>query len=159
MTHMSRTHAVVFVLAWLVGFLFGPYAVVAIAAGLVTLELAVWRADLLQFPRSRRPRRGPVAPAGDVPSYDAVRHAIALGAHSAREFDFGMRRRLQRIAAVRLLEQHGVDLAGDPDRAAALLGPEAWPLLDPRRQESRERGHGGVDRRRLAGVVDRLESL
>lgn len=161
MKHLDHAHAALFVLAWVTAFLLGPRALVLTGAVLVAVELVAWRADLLQLPRSRRPGRGlaPGVAAGELPSYDDVRHAVALGRHSGREFDFGLRRRLERVAASRLFERHAVDLHNDPDRAAALLGQEAWQLLDPRRPVSRERGHGGVDRARLARIVERLEAL
>jgi hypothetical protein len=161
MKHMGRLHATLFVLAWSVAFVLGPAAVLPVAAVLVAVQLLVWRLDLLQLPRSRRPGRGP-APGtqpGDLPTYDALLHAIAMGAHSRREFDFGLRRRLQRVAASRLLDGHGVDLVRDPHRAQALLGPHVWALLDPARPVSRERAGGGVDRRTLLATVRRLEEL
>jgi hypothetical protein len=40
---------------------------------------------------------------------------------------------LQRLYAVRLAERHGVSLHGQPDRAAALVGAELWPWIDPSR--------------------------
>ncbi len=160
---MSRLHAALFVLAWVAVFLLGPVGVVPAVGALVAVELLLWRLDLLQLPRSRRPGRDLPATgdrlAAEVPSYDDVRHAVSVGAHSRREFDFGLRRRLQRIASTRLLDRHGIDLTGDPERVAELLGPQAWPLLDPRRPVSRERGRHGVDRHTLGAVVDRLESL
>ena len=41
-----------------------------------------------------------------------------------------VRLRLRRVAAARLAARHGVDLDADPVRAAALLGPAAWELID-----------------------------
>lgn len=160
MRHLGRVHVAVFVVAWLAAFLLGPRGVFLVATGLLVVELLAWRLDLVHLPRSRRPGRArPASRAGTLPAYDDVRHAIATGVHSGREFDFGLRRRLQRIAASRLFEQHGIDMAADPRRAADVLGEEAWALLDPHRPVSRARGSEGVDRRRLARVVDRLESL
>jgi hypothetical protein len=161
MKHLGRVHATVFALAWLLVFVLGPGSVLPVAAVLVAVELTVWRLDLLQLPRSRRPGRAPArgtAP-GEQPTYDALVHAMRMGAHSRREFDFGLRRRLQRVAAARLLDGYGVDLVRDPERAAALLGPQVWALLNPARPVSRQRGSGGVDRRTLAAMVRRLEEL
>ncbi|WP_143094580.1 hypothetical protein [Streptacidiphilus jiangxiensis] len=36
-----------------------------------------------------------------------------------------------RLYEVKLAERHGVSLRTQPDRAAAILGPQLWPLLDP----------------------------
>ena len=38
---------------------------------------------------------------------------------------------LQRLYAVRLAERHGVSMQTQPARAAALVGPELWPWIDP----------------------------
>jgi hypothetical protein len=94
-----------------------------------------------------------------VPSYDAVRHAIAMGAHSRREFDFNMRRRLERVASTRLDVEHGVDLQRDPETARRVLGDDVFELLDPGRPISADRTGGGVRPDRLTRVVDRLERL
>jgi hypothetical protein len=163
MKHMSRMHAALFVVAWLVAFLLGPVSVLPVMAGVLVVELLAWRLDLLQFPRSRRPgrvMRSRTARALDreFPSYGDVRHAVALGVHSSREFDLGLRRRLQRIASSRLSDRHGVDVARDRERAADLLGTDAWPLLDPRRPTSAHAGRG-VDRAVLTRIVGRLEGL
>jgi hypothetical protein len=154
-------HLGLFVLAWVVGFTWGPAGVIGATSLLLLAELAMWRADLVQFDttrRSRRIARHPERP-GPVPSYDAVKHAIAMGAHSRREFDFNMRRRLERIAGVRLDAEHGVDLHRDPPAARALLGDEAWELVDPGRPVSADRTRGGVSPHTLVRIVDRLESL
>lgn len=158
---MAGLHGTLFALAWLAAILTGPRGVPAVAAALLAAELLMWRLDLWQPPRSRRPGRllHPDLRPDDVPSYEGVRHAIETGAFSRREFDFDLRRRLQRIASVRLLERHGVDLFGDPGRLRDLLGEETWALLDPSRPPSRERGGAGVDRRTLTRVVDSLERL
>jgi hypothetical protein len=163
MKHMSRAHAVLFVMAWLVAFLLGPVSVLPVMAGLLVVELLVWRLDLLQLPRSRRPgrvmrSRTATTLERQFPSYGDVCHAVALGVHSGREFDLGLRRRLQRIASSRLSDHYGIDLARDRERAAELLGTDAWRLLDPRRPISAHAGLG-VDRAVLTRIVDRLERL
>jgi hypothetical protein len=163
MKHASRGHTALFVLAWVSVFLLGPVSVLPVAAVVLLVELLVWRLDLLRLPRSRRPGRVMSARTArtlerEFPSYDDVRHAVALGVHSRREFDFGLRRRLQRIAASRLLDEHEVDLTRDRERAAERLGEDAWPLLDPQRPPS-EHGAPGVDRAVLTRIVDRLEDL
>lgn len=163
MKYMSRLQAALFVLAWVVMFLLGPVSVLPVMAVVLVVELLAWRLDLLQFPRSRRPGwvlRGETARTleREFPSYADVRHTVDLGVHNSREFDLGLRRRLQRIASSRLLDEHGVDLIRDRERAAELLGTEAWPLLDPQRPASAHGGHG-VDRAALTRIVDRLEDL
>ncbi|MEY9942278.1 hypothetical protein [Streptacidiphilus sp. MAP5-3] len=39
---------------------------------------------------------------------------------------------LLRLYEVRLAEQHGISLRAQPERAAAVIGRELWPWLDPR---------------------------
>ena len=163
MKHASRLHTVLFALAWTTVFLLGPVSVLPVLAGVLVVELLVWRLDLLQLPWSRRPGRVMTskmrrALEREFPSYADVRHAVALGVHNSREFDLGLRRRLQRIASSRLLDQHEVDITRHRERAAELLGTEAWPLLDPQRPAS-PHGRGGVDRAVLARIVNRLEDL
>lgn len=54
--------------------------------------------------------------------------------HTARErggYERGLRRELTRLAAARLAERHGVNLYRDPATAAALIGADLWPLVDP----------------------------
>src|SRR5262245_30933492 len=138
MKHMSRLHVALFLLAWIAAFLLGPIGVLPVMIGVLVVELLVWRLDLVQFPRSRRPGRVLLGEAAETlerefPSDTDVRHAVAVGVHSGREFDLGLRRRLQRIATSRLLDEHEVDMTRDRERAAELLGTEAWPLLDPQR--------------------------
>lgn len=65
------------------------------------------------------------------------------------------RPQLQRLFAARLAEQHGVQLFRRPDRAAALIGPELWPWVDP------ESGAPApvVPEAVLRALIDRLEAL
>lgn len=39
---------------------------------------------------------------------------------------------LLRLYEVRLAERHGISLRMQPERAAAVIGPELWPWIDPR---------------------------
>lgn len=161
MKSLPKAHLWLFVLAWVVGFTWGPAGIIGATTVVLLVELAMWRADLVRFDTTRRSWRialHPERPA-PVPSYDAVKHAIAMGAHSRREFDFNMRRRLERIAGVRLDAEHGVDLHRDPPAARALLGDEAWELVDPSRPVSGDRTRGGVPTHTLARIIDRLEGL
>lgn len=161
MKHLSKLYVAVFVLAWLAGLLFGGLGFLAASAVVATLQLLLWRTDMVRLPSFRRVwelvpkplRRGP------APWYDDVRHAVVMGAHSRREFDFTLRRRLERIASSRLDDVHGVDLHRDSARARELLGDEAWSLLDPSRPVSGERTRGGVDPAALERIVARLENL
>jgi len=92
---------------------------------------------------------------------------------SANGFAHGARPEIQRLYAVRLLEKHGISLLTEPAKAAALIGPELWPWIDPARPAplpaTTRAPHQALDRRSGAGapppdavliaLVDRLEQL
>lgn len=98
---------------------------------------------------------------------------VATARTSSASFDHAVKPELQRLYAVRLAEKHGVSLHGDPERAAAIVGPELWPWIDPRRpplQPSVKPPRKALDRRSatapppppdvvLRALVDRLEKL
>jgi hypothetical protein len=79
---------------------------------------------------------------------------------------------LLRLYEVRLAERHGVSLRMQPERAAALVGPQLWPWLDPFRprtptaiRAARQAGHQNIPDPRplppalLELLVERLETL
>ncbi|MDP9444660.1 MAG: hypothetical protein M3P83_10080 [Actinomycetota bacterium] len=161
MKQLPRLHLLLLVTAWILGFLWGPAGFFVVGGWLLAGEVLLWRLDLVQQPHRRARWRGVPSTArlGALPSYDDIRHAIDMGAHSGREFDFVMRRRLQRIAAARLSARHGIDLHREPDRARATLGEPLWRLVDPRRPVSVDRAGHGVSVRDLAAHIHRLEQL
>lgn len=98
---------------------------------------------------------------------------VSSARSSATGFAHGARPELQRLYAVRLAEKHGVSLLTEPEKAAALIGPELWPWIDPNRPAPLpavpRAPHQALDRRSGAGaappnavliaLVDRLEQL
>jgi hypothetical protein len=66
---------------------------------------------------------------------------------------------LRATAAARIAGRHGFQLERRPEAARALLGEEVWDLLRPDRPEPDDRHGSGVPRRRLADVIERVESL
>ena len=99
---------------------------------------------------------------------------VSSARSSATGFAHGARPELQRLYAVRLAEKHGVSLLKEPEKAAALIGPELWPWIDPSRpapQPATRAPHLALDRRSgvgaeapppdavLLALVDRLERL
>lgn len=140
----------------------GPAGLLAGLTFVAAAELVGLRAAM--YDRDRRHRFGWVGPGKrssgpDLPSYRRIYNEVSRGRHSRWEFDRGLRRRLQRIMAVGLIESDGIDVDRQPDRARARIGPELWPLLDPHRIPTTERGTPGVPRSDLAEVLDVLEEL
>ncbi|MCM2421139.1 MULTISPECIES: hypothetical protein [Streptomyces] len=81
--------------------------------------------------------------------------AVAQGMSSEDGFTHTLRPGLQRLYAARLAERHGISLRAQPDRAAAVVGPELWPWIDPRRPAP----EGTIPPQVLRAVVDRLDEL
>lgn len=117
----------------------------------------------MRLPRPRRPRHRPPSTTAHTdapfPDYRKVLDALSWAAVSPRHYDVVTRPVLQRLAAGRLAERHGVDLVTDPERAAALLGPEVWPLVDPSRPARDVSAPPGIDLATVHRVVERVESL
>ena len=139
----------------------GPIGLVvssAVVGALLVLRLRLIVADpdvpeLVAMPWRRR------QPAPALPGFTRTVGSVEWGLTSAYDFDAALRPRLTRVADVRLLERHGVDLHADPSAAARLLGPEAWALLDPRRTDAPDRNMPGPDRATLARVLDAIEQI
>ncbi len=143
--------------------LVGLFAGLTIAAGveLVTLWVAVTRRGSRDPARRSETdgRSGRATAAHQLASYRRVRNEVSGGLHAQWEYDHGLRRRLRRILAVRLLETAGVDLDRQPERARDLLGAELWPLVDPRAAPTDDRDRPGVSAAALDTLVDRLERM
>jgi hypothetical protein len=107
------------------------------------------------------------------PSLQGWASVVEATRGSGPAFDRVMRPALERLYAVRLAERHGVSLHAEPERAAALVGPEVWPWIDPRRPNtSAQPARRVLDRRALTAhapppppdavleaLVHRLETL
>ncbi|HTJ68397.1 MAG TPA: hypothetical protein VL551_12765 [Actinospica sp.] len=98
---------------------------------------------------------------------------VAAARSSSGNFQHAVKPELERLYAVRLADKHGISLHAEPERAAALIGPELWPWIDPRRSPappSAKPPLQALDRRSAApqqpppdavlnALVDRLEQL
>ena len=117
----------------------------------------------MRLPRPRRPRRRPPRTTAHsdapFPDYRKLLEALSWSVVSPRHYDVVTRPVLQRLAAGRLAERHGVDLVLDPERARALLGDDVWPLLDPGRPARDVSAPPGVDLASVQRVVERVENL
>lgn len=79
-------------------------------------------------------------------------------------YERGLRRELTRLATARLAEQHGVNLYRDPETAAALIGRDLWPLVDPaligtEQATGDRRRPPVVPVRAVTELIERLERL
>jgi hypothetical protein len=66
-----------------------------------------------------------------------------------------LRPQLQRLYAARLSDRHGVSLYTERTKAAALIGPAAWPWLDPEQPAP----SATITPEQLDTLIQRLESL
>jgi hypothetical protein len=66
---------------------------------------------------------------------------------------------LRATASARIAARHGFELARRPDEARELLGDDVWELLRPDRPAPDDRHGPGVPRKRIAAVIERVESL
>lgn len=84
---------------------------------------------------------------------------VALGLANSDYLHARLRPIVVRIAAERLLERRGIDLANSPERARASLDPEVWELVRPDREAPRDREAAGLELAQLEAVVDALERI
>jgi hypothetical protein len=88
------------------------------------------------------------------PSLQGWAAAVDAARASSAGFERVLRPQLERLYAVRLAERHGVSLHTEPDRAAALVGPQLFGWIDPRRPAPAEPPRRTVlDRRARAATA------
>lgn len=136
------------------------------AGAAVVLLLLAWATTLVTV-RGRLARPAPAprlgrrsarsAPAED-PALSAMTRRLFWGTQSRRQFDLHLRPLLTNIASTLLADRRGLDLDVDGAEVRAILGADAFDLIDPRRPPS-------VDERpadslaALDRLLDRLETL
>lgn len=89
---------------------------------------------------------------------EELEHAVDFSLGTAFDVHFRLRPHLRRVAAYRLAA-HGITLDHQPERARALLGPEAWELVRPERPEPETRGARGLDLARLKRILEALGAI
>jgi hypothetical protein len=134
------------------------HVVVPILAGLAIWALAL---DVLGEPapavgtavrRRRAPRNQPA-------ELRRIEAGLAVSPASAMQTHHRLRPVLREIAMDRLRVRRRIDLDGDPARARAALGDEAWGLVRPDRSTPIDRVSPGISLDVIARVVERLESI
>lgn len=132
------------------------YALLLAAVVIVLVLLALRRAfppETTLEPATPRQRRSQ-QPA----SLARTQNDLVLGIASSFDLHYRLVPRLRAAATELLASRRSVSLDGSPDTARALLGEETWELVRPDRAAPVDRLASGIERERLARVVDALEA-
>lgn len=133
------------------------YALLLSATLIVLLVVALRRAYPDETPL-REP--APAAPARSTPpSLARIEHEVALGVAGSFDLHYRLVPRLRSVATGLLHARRSVSLEASPDRAHALLGDEAWALVQPDRATPQDRLGQGIGQAELGRVVDALEAV
>ncbi len=94
-------------------------------------------------------------------TFHDISRELAWAKVSRRHFDSAPRRMLQRVAAAALDSRASVDFYADRDRERAieLIGPDLWPLIDPKRPASTDSDSPGLAAPTIDRLLTRLERL
>jgi hypothetical protein len=107
-----------------------------------------------KLPRAWRRR----SPPERLRQLEELERAVDFALGTAFDLHFRLRPHLVRVATARLAAR-GVNLLAQPDRARALLGPDAWDLVRPDREPPEDRAGHGADLALLRSVVDQLDAI
>ncbi len=145
-----------------------PYLGLALRLWLVALGAIGlgWLTERALAGREVRDVAGPRLPWGwwrrqrheRIRALEELEHAVDFSLGTAFDVHYRLRPHVRRVAAHRL-GLRGVSLDRQPERAAALLGPETWDLARPDRPEPEDRNGRGLDLPRLRKVVEGLDAL
>ncbi len=99
--------------------------------------------------------------AGDSEPVELLRmeRELVLGSADADHAHRRLLPLLRATAAARIAARHGFELERRPEAAEALLGEDVWELLRPDLPAPEDRHGPGVPRKRVAAVIERVESL
>jgi len=132
----------------------GAFGLLGLGAGSIALSAAVDTG-----PKGRLRSQGPdeeLADAG-LAGLLGLERSLRFGQSSAGDFHAQVRPRLIRLT-VACLSRKGIDLS-DTERVVALLGADAYALVDPRAAPPADRFQPGVPLGRLRNLVSKLEAL
>ncbi len=133
------------------------YALIVAGVLIVLALLALRRAFPDETPLhevGRRRRR-----AEQPTSLARTRNEVVLGIASSFDLHYRLVPRLRATASGLLAARRNVTLEARPDVARAALGEETWELVRPGRPAPEDRLTAGIERERLARVVDALEAI
>jgi len=139
---------------------------VLLAVGAIALLALVPRASGPPKKPRRRARspRGPLWRRGrrvssSTPDLAAVDRLLHLSVSSAEDEHVRLRPLVAGLAGQRLADHTGVRLDGDPEVAAAAVGPSVWELVRPDRPRPVDRRGRGIAPAQLRRVVESLERI
>jgi hypothetical protein len=135
----------------------GTAEVVVYEIALVVAGVAWWRRMAAVTRAGRLPRSIRHTPQRTTPSSLARLERVVAFATTGFEAEHRLLPILRRLAYDRLAAGHRVDLELQPDKAAELLGPEAWILIGPGDDPSHPSSSVPLDR--IERVVAALERL
>lgn len=136
------------------------YLVVVAGVALASLVVALGRS--LRAPRvstfeSGLTQRRP--PAERVKQLERLEREVTLGRQNAWDLHTRLRPTLRETAAGLLAARRGIDLEREPQRAASVLGTDAWELVRPDHTPPQHRHAPGVDVTALDAAISALERL
>ncbi len=136
------------------------YLVVVAGGGLAVLAVALARSlrptGSPAFEQGLRRRSQPVA---RVKQLERLEREVTLGRQNAWDLHNRLCPTLRETAAGLLITRRGVDLERQPERTAALVGPDAWELIRPDRAAPEHRHDPGVSAGSLDRALAALEQL
>jgi hypothetical protein len=105
----------------------------------------------------RAPLQRITSPKDHPPQLQRLEWMVEFGTTASADAELRLIPELRALAAARLNERRRVDIEGDGDTAAFLLGPEAWQYLDPRRP--RRFGRSALSAPQVDAIVAAIETL
>ncbi len=136
------------------------YLVVVAGGALAALAVALARSLRPPVPpafeQGLRPRSHPVP---RVKQLERLEREVTLGLQNAWDFHNRLSPTLRETAAGLLIARRGVDLERQPDRAAVLVGPDAWDLIRSDRAGPERRHDPGVPAATFDRALAALEQL
>jgi hypothetical protein len=105
----------------------------------------------------RGPLQRAAGPGDHPPQLQRLEWMVEFGTTASADAELRLIPELRSVAAERLTERHRVDIAGDRQAASVLLGPAAWPFLDPERP--RRFGRSSLSPTQVDEIVSAIEAL
>lgn len=120
------------------------------------------------LPKAKDPRhsgfalaaaRSSIRPSERPEQLAALERLVMIGPSGAHQFHTRLRPVLRSIAVHRLRSHHGIDLDGQPEAAAQVLGAELFEVVRSDRPAPKDRRAPGPPSDAIGRLVERLEQL